>query len=394
MKQFLTPEEVQSLKQHKYNGKDDSLLIKYVLSHFWNWIVEKLPLTLAPNLITLYGMIPQILTFLLTMSFSYTLEDTIVYDWIPILNGLSLLWYQTMDNLDGKQARRTGSSSPLGQFFDHGCDAITGVLEMIKVCAVLDYGVTPKTFYVIFLMSLGFVFTTWEEFVTHKFYLGYINAPGEGLFFLAILQIVIGFFPEIVPFLQADWIFISFYVVPFFITTLTIFCSVIRHLLANPKDSLKALIGLVPTAISSALILCSFYKHKDELTPYLAIYSGLLIQFGAQILIVTLIVSRSPSKLFHPVLVFEWICFLYPLIKNEFDQPLYWWFCCIVHFIFMFCYDYIVVCNFADALGIEIFTIKPKDVLLESGNQKGFVNVTEEEDLPSKSDEKEKSDTK
>lgn len=28
--------------------------------------------------------------------------------------------YQTMDNLDGKQARRTGSSSALGEVFDHG----------------------------------------------------------------------------------------------------------------------------------------------------------------------------------------------------------------------------------------------------------------------------------
>jgi ethanolaminephosphotransferase len=27
--------------------------------------------------------------------------------------------------MDGKQARRTGSSSPLGQLFDHGCDAVT-----------------------------------------------------------------------------------------------------------------------------------------------------------------------------------------------------------------------------------------------------------------------------
>lgn len=29
-----------------------------------------------------------------------------------------------MDAIDGKQARRTGTSSPLGELFDHGCDAI------------------------------------------------------------------------------------------------------------------------------------------------------------------------------------------------------------------------------------------------------------------------------
>ena len=29
----------------------------------------------------------------------------------------------TLDGIDGKQARRTGTSSPLGELFDHGCDA-------------------------------------------------------------------------------------------------------------------------------------------------------------------------------------------------------------------------------------------------------------------------------
>ncbi len=29
-----------------------------------------------------------------------------------------------LDNMDGKQARRTGTSSPLGMMFDHGCDAL------------------------------------------------------------------------------------------------------------------------------------------------------------------------------------------------------------------------------------------------------------------------------
>jgi phosphatidylglycerophosphate synthase len=38
--------------------------------------------------------------------------------------------YQTLDAVDGKQARRTRSSSPLGQLFDHGCDAVA-----IVICA-------------------------------------------------------------------------------------------------------------------------------------------------------------------------------------------------------------------------------------------------------------------
>ena len=30
-----------------------------------------------------------------------------------------------MDAIDGKQARRTNSNNPLGELFDHGCDALS-----------------------------------------------------------------------------------------------------------------------------------------------------------------------------------------------------------------------------------------------------------------------------
>ena len=40
--------------------------------------------------------------------------------WVYLINGLAGLVYLHLDCIDGKQARRTGSSSPLGQLFDHG----------------------------------------------------------------------------------------------------------------------------------------------------------------------------------------------------------------------------------------------------------------------------------
>lgn len=39
------------------------------------------------------------------------------------------LWaYSSLDAIDGKQARRTGTSGPLGELFDHGCDALNLVV--------------------------------------------------------------------------------------------------------------------------------------------------------------------------------------------------------------------------------------------------------------------------
>lgn len=45
--------------------------------------------------------------------------------WVCVFSAIALFVYQTLDAIDGKQARRTGTSGPLGQLFDHGCDAMT-----------------------------------------------------------------------------------------------------------------------------------------------------------------------------------------------------------------------------------------------------------------------------
>jgi phosphatidylglycerophosphate synthase len=45
---------------------------------------------------------------------------------------MGLFIYQTLDAIDGKQARRTGSSNALGELFDHGCDSMsTGKIRRI-----------------------------------------------------------------------------------------------------------------------------------------------------------------------------------------------------------------------------------------------------------------------
>jgi phosphatidylglycerophosphate synthase len=52
--------------------------------------------------------------------------------WSYFLCGLGLFIYQSLDAIDGKQARRTNSSTPLGELFDHGCDAISTGLPIFN----------------------------------------------------------------------------------------------------------------------------------------------------------------------------------------------------------------------------------------------------------------------
>ena len=41
--------------------------------------------------------------------------------------------------MDGKQARKTGSSSPLGVLLDHGCDALTCMFQGLNMSIMLQY---------------------------------------------------------------------------------------------------------------------------------------------------------------------------------------------------------------------------------------------------------------
>lgn len=48
--------------------------------------------------------------------------------------------YSTFDNLDGKQARRISASSPLGELFDHGCDALNCSIGSLVHIAAMGLG--------------------------------------------------------------------------------------------------------------------------------------------------------------------------------------------------------------------------------------------------------------
>ena len=53
--------------------------------------------------------------------------------WACFVCCLGLFIYQSLDAIDGKQARRTNTQSPLGELFDHGCDSLsTGWILVVR----------------------------------------------------------------------------------------------------------------------------------------------------------------------------------------------------------------------------------------------------------------------
>jgi phosphatidylglycerophosphate synthase len=78
----------------------------------------------APNLITFIGWLFVIFSYINILRYDYTFKEDIPNSCFLI--AAACIWiYSTLDAIDGKQARRTKSSSPLGQLFDHGCDSFS-----------------------------------------------------------------------------------------------------------------------------------------------------------------------------------------------------------------------------------------------------------------------------
>ncbi|KAI9748229.1 MAG: hypothetical protein M1815_003434 [Lichina confinis] len=119
-----------------------------------------------------------------------------------------------MDNVDGKQARRTGTSSGLGELFDHGIDSLNCTLASLCETAAMGWGPTKTGAFTALIPCLPMFFSTWETYHTHTLYLGYFNGPTEGLIIACSIMILSGYYgPEIwqrpvsslvgpVPFLQ------------------------------------------------------------------------------------------------------------------------------------------------------------------------------------------------
>lgn len=114
--------------------------------------------------------------------------------WIYFSFSLGLWLYSTFDNVDGRQARRTGTSSPLGELFDHGCDALNCSFGAIVQMAALGIGHSYQGVIIYAIAGLGFYFSTIEEYHTGTLYLGYVNVPSEGVVMLCIMYIFSGIY--------------------------------------------------------------------------------------------------------------------------------------------------------------------------------------------------------
>lgn len=105
--------------------------------------------------------------------------------WLWLLAWFAAFWYQTIDAIDGKQARRTDNCSPLGQILDHNLDQVTFTCIFISCCSILHLGddITRILLLAPGVMSAHYSIEYRTHFTKmHQTVIGFIGATEQLLF--------------------------------------------------------------------------------------------------------------------------------------------------------------------------------------------------------------------
>ncbi|XP_068084293.1 ethanolaminephosphotransferase 1 isoform X2 [Anabrus simplex] len=181
--QYLTQEHLSGFENYKYSALDTSPLSIYVMHPFWNRVVQLCPKWVAPNVLTFVGFLFTVLNFIMFSYYDYYFyasssdhpEVSAIPRWVWAVAAINLFLAYTLDGIDGKQARRTQTSGPLGELFDHGLDSWTAML--IPTCM---YSVFGRTTYSI--STLRMYFCLWNVFI--NFHLSHWEKYNTGVLFL------------------------------------------------------------------------------------------------------------------------------------------------------------------------------------------------------------------
>ncbi|XP_058464942.1 cholinephosphotransferase 1 isoform X6 [Malaya genurostris] len=260
---LLQAGQLKKLGDHKYSCTNVSMLDPF-LQPWWCWLVGKVPLWLAPNLITTVGLIVNIITTLILIYFSPNAREE-PPRWACALCALGLFFYQSLDAIDGKQARRTNSSTPLGELFDHGCDSISTVFVALSACISVQLGYYPRwMFFQCFCAMTLFYCAHWQTYVSGTLRFGKIDVTEAQCTIIGIHLISAVFGPSIwmtkgtsvlspiIPFL--------FVVVPAYVISQ----KSIDHIYENHPSLYIMAFGMITAKVTNRLVVAHMTKSEME----------------------------------------------------------------------------------------------------------------------------------
>lgn len=150
---------------------------------FWDQAVKLVPRRIAPNVLTFSGFMLTIVNVLLLSYYDYAFYASSdlhpdvppVPPWVWIVCAVNQFFAHTLDGIDGKHARKTGSSGPLGELFDHGLDSWATLFMPLCLYSVFgreDFSCNTMRFFLILCnVHFCFILSHWEKYNTGILYL-------------------------------------------------------------------------------------------------------------------------------------------------------------------------------------------------------------------------------
>lgn len=180
---------------YNYSAEDDSILDHLILSRILPPLLEKvIPWGLPANIITIFSNTCVFITFLIAMLSTkgiYTLWFA-----IPVL----IIVYLLGDALDGCQARRTHTGSPLGEYMDHFLDCFVNAELMIPIAVCYKLSNSWIIFGLLFIAYMTQAAAFWERYSLGHMHFAKFSST-ETLISLDII-LTLGYFTSLMDFLQ------------------------------------------------------------------------------------------------------------------------------------------------------------------------------------------------
>jgi phosphatidylglycerophosphate synthase len=151
--------------EYRYQVEDRSILLPYYKRYVFEPILARVPPNVSPNTLSLLANAGSLFAFVVLMIARP--ED----QWLFLLPALGTFLYLCLDNMDGTHARRTGQSSPLGEFIDHWFDSFnTGFLTLgLYYAGRLE---PEQILFVVAATNVAYFATMWEQRHTSVIHFG------------------------------------------------------------------------------------------------------------------------------------------------------------------------------------------------------------------------------
>ncbi|XP_053600588.1 cholinephosphotransferase 1 isoform X7 [Plodia interpunctella] len=366
-RKILTAAQLKRLSEHKYSCLSDSILDS-LLQPWWCWLVSKTPLWLAPNLITILGLIVNIVTTLILVWYSPDARQD-PPRWACALCALGVFVYQSLDAIDGKQARRTNSQSPLGELFDHGCDSLSTVFIALGACIAVKLGEYPTWmfFQCICAMTL-FYCAHWQAYVTGTLKMGRIDVTEAQYSIIAIhlISAIIGpgfWSTQVVGALEARYSLAAAAAGGAFLTIGALAAAIVAGGVGKNGSTVAGTSILSPVIPFSLVVVPAFVIfQKSESNVYENHPVLYLIAFGMVAAKVTnrLVVAhmtKSEMEYFDWALLGPAMLFLNQYFNNALPEYFVLWLCAIWTSIELFRYCGKICLEICEHMSIQLFRI-------------------------------------